>query len=152
MTRIYPYALSRDLLERVIRDLRLEARTVSRPEQADMIVALRSRGDDRRLQRIIGATDLPLHLVKSNTTAQLRRLLQTLFHVMQGVEDAEVRAAVAEVEHAIQRVLAEGVEIALAPRRPMVRKLQHRLVARYHLEAESRGREPLRHLVIQPRQ
>jgi stage III sporulation protein SpoIIIAA len=152
MTRIYPYALSRDLLERVIRDLRLEARTVSRPEQADMIVALRSRGDDRRLQRIIGATDLPLHLVKSNTTAQLRRLLQTLFHVMQGVEDAEVREAVAEVEHAIQRVLAEGVEIALAPRRPMVRKLQHRLVARYHLEAESRGREPLRHLVIRPRQ
>lgn len=149
--RIYPYALSRDLLERVIRDLRLNARAASRPENADMIVALRSRADDTRLRRMLETTDLPLHVMKSNTSAQMRRLLQSVFNVMQGVDDAEVQDAVREAEHAIQRVLNEGVEIALAPRRPMVRKLQHRMIARYHLEAQSQGKEPLRHLVIQPR-
>ncbi|WP_255510399.1 R3H domain-containing nucleic acid-binding protein [Myxococcus sp. AB025B] len=38
----------------------------------------------------------------------------------------------------------------LAPRQPRVRKLQHRLVSRYRLEAVSHGSEPSRHLVIYP--
>ncbi|MEW6467228.1 MAG: AAA family ATPase, partial [Pseudomonadota bacterium] len=38
--RIYPYAISRDQVERVLRDLRLDARTVPHPDAADMIVAL----------------------------------------------------------------------------------------------------------------
>jgi stage III sporulation protein SpoIIIAA len=148
--RIYPYALSRDLLERVIRDQRLNARAASRPEHADMVLALRSRADDPRLQRLLEETNLPLHVVKSNTSAQMRKLLQNVLNVMQGVEDDEIKDAVREVEYAIQRVLNERIEVALAPRRPMVRKLQHRLIARYRLEAQSEGREPLRHLVIHP--
>ncbi|HEY8553520.1 MAG TPA: R3H domain-containing nucleic acid-binding protein [Burkholderiales bacterium] len=148
--RIYPYALSRDLLERGIRELRLNARATNRPEHADMVVALRSRAGDPRLQRMLQATGLPLHVVKSNTSAQMRRLLQNLFNVVQGLDEEEVKDAVREVEHAIRRVLTEGVEVALAPRRPMVRKMQHRMIARYHLEAQSEGKEPLRHLVIHP--
>src|SRR5690606_32328604 len=114
------------------------------------VVALRSRAGDPRLQRLLQATGLPLHVVKSNTSAQMRRLLQNLFNVIQGLDEEEVKDAVREAEHAIQRVLTEGVAVALAPRRPMVRKMQHRMIARYHLEAQSQGKEPLRHLVIQP--
>ena len=150
LVRIYPYALSRDLLERGIRELRLNARATNRPENADMVVALRSRAGDPRLQRMLQATGLPLHVVKSNTSAQMRRLLQNLFNVVQGLDEEEVKDAVREAEHAIQRVLTEGVEVALAPRPPMVRKMQHRMIARYHLEAQSEGKEPLRHLVIHP--
>lgn len=149
--RVYPYALSRDLLERVIRDLRLNARIARRPEEADLVVALRARADDARLARLVDATGLPLHVVKSNTTAQLRRVLQNVFNIMQGLDDEEVKDAVREVEHAIQRVLNEGIEVALAPRRPMIRRMQHRMIARYHLDAEATGREPLKHLVIHPR-
>jgi len=149
--RVYPYALSRDLLERVIRDLRVNARAARRPEDSDLIVALRSRAEDARLTRLVDATGLPLHVVKSNTTAQLRRVLQNVFNVMQGFDDEEVKDAVREVEHAIQRVLNEGVEVALAPRRPMIRRMQHRMIVRYHLDAEAAGREPLKHLVIHPR-
>lgn len=149
--RIHPYSLSRDLLERVLRDLRLNARGVARPENADVILALRSRADDARLRRILQQTGVPLHVIKSNTTAQMRRALQNIFNVIQGVEDEEVKDAVREVEHAIQRVLNEGVEIALAPRPSQIRRMQHRLLARYHLGAESTGKEPLRHLVIHPR-
>lgn len=61
-----------------------------------------------------------------------------LFHVMKkigefGVDPEEVREAVVEAEHAIQRVLNEQVEVALAPRKATVRKLQHRIIACYHL-------------------
>lgn len=70
---------------------------------------------------------------------------------MHGLDDSEVKDAVREVEHAIERVLNERVPVALAPRSPMIRRMQHRMINRYHLDAESNGREPMRHLVIHPR-
>jgi hypothetical protein len=70
--------------------------------------------------------------------------------IVEGVDEDLVREAVAEAEHAIQRVLSEGVSVPLAPRPPRLRKLQHRLVSRYHLETVSQGSEPVRHLIIYP--
>jgi stage III sporulation protein SpoIIIAA len=146
--RIYPYALSRDLLERVIRSLRLNARTVGGPEQADLIIALRSRSDDLRLRRIMEGGGASVHFIKRNTANEMRRLLERTFHVLEGIEGDEVQEVVAETEQAIRRVLEEGVVVALTPRRPALRKMQHRLIAGRGLLAESTGREPHRHLVI----
>jgi stage III sporulation protein SpoIIIAA len=148
--RIYLYALSRDTVERVLRDLRLEARTVKHPEQANLILTLRSRADDARLRRMVEALDLPLHVVKKNTTAQIRRLLLNLFNIFHGVSNEEVDAAVDEAEAAIKQVMEKGVTVALLPRPPAMRKLQHRIAARYRLMAESVGSEPQRHLIIHP--
>lgn len=148
--RIYPHAVNRDLLERAMRDLGLDAKIVSRAEQADVVIGMRSKAEDLGLKRISRLTDAPVHLIKRNTTAEIRRLLQNIFNVVQGVDDDEIREAVEETENAIQQVIQEGVKVSLTPRRPPVRKLQHRLIARYHLEAESVGSEPRRHLVIYP--
>ena len=148
--RIYPYALSRDLLERVIRDLRLEARTVGGPEQADLVIALRSRSEDMRLKRILDATNASLQMIKKNSASDMRRLLQNYFNIIQGVDEEEVQETVKETEQAIERVLAEGVPVALKPRRSVLRKMQHRLAITSNLMAESSGSEPERHLVIHP--
>ena len=148
--RIYPYAISKDCIDRVIRDLRLDARTVTRPEHADIIVALRSRAEDRRLQRIVQFSRLPLHLVKKNTTAQIRRLLRDVFNVIQGVEADAANDAIKDAEAAAKRVLEEGIVVELAPRSPPLRKLQHRVAVRHHIIAESVGSEPSRHLVFHP--
>jgi stage III sporulation protein SpoIIIAA len=148
--RIYPYALSRDLLERVIRSLGLNARTVGGPEQADLILALRSRADDHRLRRIAEGSGASLHFIKRNTANEMRRLLERTFHILEGVEGNEVQEMVEETEAAIRRVLTEGVEAPLAPRRPALRRMQHRIIAGRGLVAESTGKEPKRHLVIRP--
>ncbi len=148
--RIFPYALSRDHVERVIRDLKLDARTVGRPEKASLVVARRSRASDPRLQQILDTTGAPLHVVKKNTTAQIRRLLEKVFTVLGGMEDEEVDAAVREAEAAAQQVMTEGEPVELAPHSGQVRQLQHEVAVRYHLVAESVGSEPLRHLVIHP--
>ncbi|HWI41329.1 MAG TPA: R3H domain-containing nucleic acid-binding protein, partial [Verrucomicrobiae bacterium] len=148
--RVFPYAVSRDLVERVIRDLRINARTVGTGDQADLILALRSRAEDSRLRRVLETSDGEVLVLKRNSSSDIRRVLLNFFNVVQGVEDAEVKEAVREAEEAIERVLAEGVAVALAPRRPVLRKLQHRLAVRYHLVAESSGSEPQRHLVIHP--
>jgi stage III sporulation protein SpoIIIAA len=150
LVRIFPYALSRDTVERVIRDLRLDARTVRYPEQADLILTLRSRAEDARLRQILQTTSLPLHVVKKNTTAQIRRLLQNLFNIFHGMPREEIDAAVSEAEIAIRQVINEKIMVALLPRPSAMRKLQHRIAARHHLRAESVGSEPQRHLIIYP--
>ena len=151
LVRIYPYCISRDSIERVIRDLRIDARTVPRPEQADVILALRARADDPRLRRIVELRPMPVHMVKKNTTAQLRRTLQDVFHQIGGQDESQVEAAVRETESAVRKVLNNGVSVELRPQSSGVRQLQQRIVARHHLVGESVGREPRRHLVIRPR-
>jgi nucleoside-triphosphatase THEP1 len=148
--RIYPHGVSRELLERAIREFGLDARIIPRVEQADIIIALRSRAEDLGLKRITKLTDAPLHMIKRNTSAEIRRLMQKVFNVVQGYEDEEVLDAVQEAETAIQRVIEEGVEVALQPRKPALRKVQHRMIAGRGLVASSVGREPSRHLVIYP--
>src|SRR5690606_20284857 len=116
----------------------------------DAIVALRSRAEDGRLRRIVETTELPLHLVKKNTTAQIRRLLQDVFAVVPGSDRNEVEDALGEARAGVDRALSEGVEVALSPRPARLRRLQHRVVVRRQLMAESIGSEPQRHLVIHP--
>ncbi|MGD2082264.1 MAG: R3H domain-containing nucleic acid-binding protein [Chromatiales bacterium] len=149
--RIWAYALGPGNVEKALRELRLDARVVRRPEQADLILSLRSREEDLRLQRIRRATGAPVHTVKKNSASQIRRLLQNLFNLIPGADDLEVNDAVRETESAIQRVLEEGAEVELAPRTSALRRLQHRIVARHLLMAESVGSEPERRLVIHPR-
>ncbi len=148
--RIHAYAVSRDSVERAIRDLGIDARTVRHADDADLIIALRSRAGDAALRRIQQATGLPLHVIKKNTTAQIRRLLQNAFNIMHGWDNDEIDEAVREAEAAVRRARDEDVAVALSPRSSSLRKLQHRVVTRHHLIAESVGSEPSRHLVVYP--
>jgi len=148
--RIYPYAISRDILDRVIRQLRLRAQSVPNPEKADMVVALRSRADDHRLQQALAGRDVPVYEIKKNSAAQLRRLLEGVFNIVKGLDGEDVDGAIAEAENASRRVLTEGVAVELSPRNAPLRQVQHRIAMRHKLVAESEGSEPQRRLVILP--
>jgi len=149
-TRVCAHASSRDLLERVLRDLGADARVVGRLENADVVITLRSRANDPKLRKISEKTGARVLAIKRNSSSEMRRVLRDVFLIAEGVDEEQVREAVAEAEHAIQRVLSESVVVPLAPRPPRLRKLQHRLVSRYHLETVSHGSEPQRHLIIYP--
>jgi hypothetical protein len=150
--RVYPHGVNREILERVMRELNLDLRITAKVEQADMVLALRSKAEDLGLKRLTRLTEAPLHMIKRNTSAEIRRLLQKVFNIVQGVEDDEVRAAVEEAESAVRRVIGEGVEVSLSPRKPPLRKMQHRMITGYGLLSQSVGTEPDRHLVIYPRE
>ncbi|WNG49691.1 AAA family ATPase [Archangium minus] len=149
-TRVYAHAASRDLLERVLRDIGADARVVGRLENADVVLTLRSRANDPKLRKVSERTGARVLAIKRNSSSEMRRVLRDIFLIAEGVDEDQVREAVAEAEHAIQRVLSESVVVPLAPRPPRLRKLQHRLVSRYHLETVSHGSEPQRHLIIYP--
>jgi len=148
--RIFPYSISRDSVDRVIRDLKLEAIATNKPERAHIIVTLRSRADDARLRRLVQALGLPVYSVKKNTTSQLRHLFRDIFNVVYGMDDSAVEEVVRETEAAIQRAIEEGVVVELAPKPAALRKLQHRVASRHRVITESVGSEPKRHLVIYP--
>jgi hypothetical protein len=114
-----------------------------------VVLSLRARAGDRGL-REVEARGVEIHEVKKNSSAEMRRVLRNLFAVVPGVEEDLVRDAVTEAERAIARVLSDQVPVSLSPRPAALRKMQHRLVARHHLEATSAGHEPFRHLVIYP--
>lgn len=148
--RVYPYAVSRELLGRVLREMPFEARIVGEPDDADVVVALRARSEDARLRRLT-ERGLRVQTVKRNSTSDMRRALRGLqSQVNEDPDESALNDALREVEHAIGRVLAEAVAVSLAPRAPELRRVQHGIIERYNLEAESTGREPFRHLVIYP--
>ncbi|RKG59218.1 AAA family ATPase [Corallococcus sp. CA054B] len=149
-TRIAAHAVSRELLERVLRDLPVEAVVVGRPENAEVVLTLRSRANSPRLRRAAERVGARVLAIKRNSATEIRRALRMEFHLLEGVDPADVHAAVADAEEAIQRVLSEGISLPLAPRPSRLRKLQHTLVVKNHLEAVSVGSEPVRHLVIYP--
>jgi stage III sporulation protein SpoIIIAA len=147
--RIYPHAISKEVLARVLDDMQIPARIVSDPSRASVVLALRARAGDRGL-REVATRGVEIHEVKKNSSAEMRRVLRNVFAVVPGVEEDLVRDAVTETEEAIARVLADRVPVSLSPRPAALRKMQHRLVAHHHLEATSAGHEPFRHLVIYP--
>ncbi|HXE96519.1 MAG TPA: R3H domain-containing nucleic acid-binding protein [Dongiaceae bacterium] len=149
--RIYPYALSRDMLERVIRSLHLDARSVGDPDQADLILALCSRSDDVRLKRMTAGNPARLHFIKRNTANEMRRFVERIFHVLEEAAEDEAVELMEEIEAALEKVRQERVEVQLAPRPPLLRKMQHRIITGYGYQTQSSGREPNRHLVIHPR-
>jgi len=148
--KVYAYELDRDLLDRVIRNMRLDAKSVRHPENADLILAPRALASDPALAQLAESTDAALYLVRKDNATSMRKALQDLFSVMEGMDPGEVKEAVQETEHALQRAMNEHVMVELAPRPSSIRRMQHRMIARYHLDSESVGTEPSRHLVIYP--
>jgi stage III sporulation protein AA len=149
-TRLLAYGVSRESVDRVLRTEGLPAETVTNAERADMVVALRSRADDPRLQRLVDTATIPLVTVKKNSTAQIRRALADAFNQVHGADPDEVDAVVRESEAAIRRARETGEEVSLPPRESALRRLQHRIVVREGLLAESQGSGHQRHLVVLP--
>ncbi len=147
--RIYPYAVSRNRIERAIRDLRVPAYVAETLEDADVVLTLKSqeRRQPRKLREAV-ARGKALHVLKSNTINQIQGFLRGIFDV----EDAdEQELALREVEEAISEVLSSTQPVELSPQNSYVRRLQHQLIQRYGLASESRGEDPFRRVVIFPR-
>ncbi|MFW6349193.1 MAG: R3H domain-containing nucleic acid-binding protein [Thiohalospira sp.] len=149
-TRLLAYGVSRESVDRVLRTEGLPAETVTNAERADMVVALRSRADDPRLQRLVDTSTVPVVTVKKNSTAQIRRALADAFNRVHGVDPEEVDAVVRESEAAVRRARETGEAVPLASRESALRRLQHRIVVREGLLAESQGSGDRRHLVVMP--
>jgi stage III sporulation protein SpoIIIAA len=158
--KIYPYAVSKGLLERVIKTLNLPADVVKTIEDADAILALRSYARaGAKIYSLAEAKQIPVYVVKSNNMPQIQKALREALHLdteIISLADTgadildETEIALEEARQAITMVMSRQEPIELAPRKAYIRRLQHQLVERFNLSSRSIGDEPMRRLRILP--
>jgi len=151
VTRIYPFAVSRNRLERAIRELQVPAYISDTLGEADLVLTLKSQ-EKRQPQRLKDAAErgMPVHVLRSNTVTQIQQFLRSIFEVEEEA-GAEDESALSEVEEAISEVFESTQPVELAPQNSYIRRLQHQLVQRFGLASESKGDEPFRRVVIYPK-
>ena len=157
--KVYPYAVSKGLLESVVKTMQLPVEVVKSIDEADAILALRSYARaGAKIFSLAEARQVPVHVVKSNNLPQLQKALREILHLdadaigtvdMEGEID-ETEVALEEARQAISRVMDRLEPMELAPRRAYIRRLQHQLVERFNLSSRSIGDEPMRRLRILP--
>jgi hypothetical protein len=147
--KIFSYGVSRNRLERAIEGLKVSAHVVSDLRSADLVLTLKSQ-KKRRPRRIrdLQKQGIPLYVLKSNTIAQVESFLKTIFELGDSGENEQ--NALHEAESAVSEVFLRGRAVALSPREPHLRRLQHQVAAHYGLTTESKGQSPQRRVVILP--
>ena len=144
--RIFPYGVSRNRLERAIRELRVPAHITNDYQEADAVIALKAhyRREPARLREAQKAT-LGTYVVRSNTFAQIANTVREIFSMT--ADDAEEKA-LEETRAAIEVVQGTSEPVELSPQSSYIRRLQHQLAERYELHSDSVGSEPFRRVRI----
>ena len=140
--RIFPYGVSRNRLERAIRELKAPAYITRDWKDADVVVTLKAhaRKEPAKLREATGR-DIPAYVIKSNTYTQIANVIKSIFKIS---EFQNEELALREAEEAIERVLAGEELVELMPQNSYVRRLQHQLAVENKLVSESMGVEPYR--------
>ena len=147
--RVFSYGVSRSRLERAIAALKVSAQVVTDLRSADLVLTLKSQKKRRpRRVRDLQRQGVPLYVLKSNTIAQMESFLKSFFEL--GDSGEEQQSALHEAESAVSEVFLTGRSVALNPREPHLRRLQHQVAAHYGLATESKGYSPERRVVILP--
>ncbi len=152
--KIYLYAVSRTIVEKVIERLNLNAEITRNLDDADIVIAHKNfiKGGAKVLST---ANDYRLQIfyVKTNSMAQIQKVLKEALDITEtsetlfGYYDAAEKA-LDEAKAAINKILAGAKHVELTPQNQQIRKLQHELVEQHNLESKSVGEGEQRHLRI----
>lgn len=146
--KLYIFGISRKHLERAAMTLNIPLKLVTHPSDADFVLTLESHlRKHSNLRNLAQRGDKPIFALRSNTYAQVERMLRLIFGISRTPEE---ELAIKEAEAAALIVMQEKRPVELTPMGPHLRKLQHQVAERYRLPSESVGREPRRCVVIYP--
>lgn len=164
--RVYPFGVSRNRLEQVLRGLAVPAIITRDLRDGDMVMTLKNYYR-RRPPQLVEAEELgkPVYVLRSNTATQMEIVLASLFgepaseRLIEApalpAEDDDVSPddltmALEEAETAVSSVIDSARPVELSPQAAYVRRLQHQIAERYNLNSRSRGKEPYRRVEILP--
>ena len=155
--KIYIYAVSRSIVDKIIERLDIDAAIVRNVEEADFVIAHKNfaKGGTKILATA-NEYRLPVFFVRTNSMSQIQRALKEALNLTQ--EDQNINKlsnykdatelALDETNAAIAK-LSEGAEtVELQPQEKIVRKLQHELVDAHGYRSISIGEGKERHLKI----
>jgi stage III sporulation protein AA len=147
---IFPYGLNTDKIYSAIRNLQVSATIASNISEADLVLTVRSQVKSKsKISQILSGRQLPLHVLKRNSTAHIEKFLRQFFEVSDTDEDLE-NEAIIEIRDICKRVKSEGQAQETAPRSAYIRRLQHQEVEQQGLNSMGIGDEPNRRVRVYP--
>ena len=151
--KIYLYAVSRTIVEKVIERLDLNAEITRNLDEADIVIAHKNfaKGGAKILSTA-NEYRIQVFYIKTNSMAQIQKVLKEALSIeteqpLQGYYD-EAERALDEAKEAINKILAGENNVELQPQNQQIRKLQHELVEQHNLISKSVGEGSERHLRI----
>lgn len=152
--KIYIYAVSRSIVEKVIERLDLNCEITRNVEDADVVIAHKNfaKGGAKVLSTA-SEYRVQVFYVKTNSMSQIQKVvkealgIQETSETLQGYYD-DAERALDEAKAAIAKILEGEEHIELTPQNQKIRKLQHELIEQYNLGSQSVGEGEERHLKI----
>lgn len=155
--RIYIYAVSRSIVDKIIERLDIKAEIVRNVEDADFVIAHKNfaKGGTKILS-VANDYRLPVFFVRTNSMSQIQKVLKDALNLTQGdiiekpvvgyLDDTEL--ALNETKAAVAKIFEGAETIELEPQNAQVRKAQHELIEQHGLESKSVGEEGFRRVRI----
>lgn len=144
--RVYAYGVARNRLQQAARRLRVPVYIVDDDQEADLILTLKNYY--RRRPKILVEAERAgksVYVLRANTGSQMENFLMDVFQKETVEPDQDpFGGAMREVREAVMRVRAGSQVVDLAPQSSPVRRRQHELARRAHVESQSQGVEPAR--------
>jgi hypothetical protein len=149
--KIFPYGVARNRLEQAAKRLSVPAVIVRSPEEADLIMTLRTYYRSRQ-QVLIDAEErgTPLYFLRSNTINQMEKTLIEIYNLNANnfTQNDDWRYASQATEDGIRAVLNGQRWADLPPASSAIRRLQHEMARQAQLVSHSYGKDPNRRVRI----
>lgn len=155
LKKIYLYAVSRTIVEKLIERLDFNIEITRNVEDADIVIAHKNFAKGgAKILNTAKEYRAQIFYVKTNSMAQIQKVLKDALDIRPydnpddtGFKD-DTEDALDEVKSAIKQVMDGAPVVELAPQNTQIRKLQHELVEQYGLQSTSIGEGDDRHLRI----
>lgn len=147
---LYLFGINRGKLEQVAKEMHFSLDVVNNLNEANLLVTSK-RCYHRKPQKVRDAemASLPVYVLRSQTPAQLRQMLNTIYPVAPtSSKPGPLGLALSEAEEAINEVREGKEAVELEPQSAYIRRLQHLIAERNDLPSTSLGQEPERRVRI----
>ena len=147
--KLYMFGVNRTRLEQLAKEMQLSLNIVNNLSDANLFITSKNYYR-RKPQKVRDAetANLPIHVLKSNTPAQIRQLMYNIYPVAMPTKTNHLRFALGEAEGAVEKVKAGEETIELSPQSAYIRRLQHLIAERNALFSQSAGKDPNRRVKI----
>ena len=155
LKKLYLYAVSRTIVEKIIERLDFNIEITRNAEDADIVLAHKNfaKGGAKVLNTA-KEYRAQIFYVKTNSMAQIQKVLKDALDIrpFDNPNDTgycdETENALDEAKEAIKKVMDGAPVVELSPQDTQIRKLQHELAEQYGLQSTSIGEGSNRHLRI----
>ena len=150
--KVYPYGVARNRLTQTARRLHVPLIIVDDPGQADIILTIKNYYR-RRPKLIVDAerAGKGIYVLRANTASQTDTFVMDVFQKDEEAGDPPTDpfgGAMRETREAIVLVSNGKPYIDLTPQSELIRRRQHEMARRAHLDSQSFGSEPVRFVRI----